>query len=490
MGGAIGRRLSGMRVCLISREYPPETGWGGIGTFTHHLANGLTKLGHDVHVVSLSSSAHDAPHRGGNGEPHVHRVPSRQVAVNQGFFNFCLPVTRPMIEETIGLWSKFLELHKVHPFDVVECPEHFAEGLFPSLTAVTPLVIRLHTPHSKLVKEKFHNFTPSFDHRILTALERVAMISADLLVSPSQDLATYVARDLNLPLERIHIVRNPVDAERFTPDGTATEMKKNTVNVLFVGRLEPRKGVHHLIDSVPKVLASCGDKKVHFYLVGKDTPTTTGNGSMLEELQAKLKESGSEHAVTFVQQIPLEQMPEYYRAADICVLPSLYDNAPMTVIEAMSCAKPVVATSAGGAKEYAPHEQCGLIVPPADTAALAEALSRLVLDDGLRARLGTAARQNVLANFTAQQTASETAKLYEKAIELHKERRAALYPGEPEMLEQDLQSLIDAMERSLYEMTYSNSWRFRIKHWRQKAQDEPGGFLAKALKKPFSRIIK
>lgn len=479
-----------MRVCLISREYPPETGWGGIGTFTHHLAHGLTALGHDVHVVSLSSSEHDPPHRGGNGEPHIHRVPAKQMAASLGFFNFCLPVTRPMLEETIGLWKKFLDLHKTHPFDVVECPEHFAEGLFPSLTGVAPLVIRLHTPHSKLVKEKFHNFTPSFDHRILTALERVAMISADVLVSPSQDLAAYVARDLNLPLDRIQIVRNPVDAERFSVDGTRAEMDKTAVNILFVGRLEQRKGVQHLVDAVPTVLAACPDKQVHFYLIGKDTPTTAGNGSVLEQLQEKLKESASEDAVTFVPGIPLEQMPEYYRAADICVLPSLYDNAPMTVIEAMSCSKPVVATSAGGAKEYAPHEECGLIVPPADCDALAEALSRLVNDEGLRKKLGSAARQRVIENFTAAQTASETAKLYESAVELFKDRRAALYPGRPEMLEDDLQSMIDAMERSLYEMTYSNSLRFRLKHWQQKAQAEPGGFLAKALKKPFSRIIK
>jgi glycosyltransferase involved in cell wall biosynthesis len=479
-----------MRVCLISREYPPETGWGGIGTFTHHLAHGLTKLGHDVHVVSLSSSPGDAPHRGGNGEPHIHRVPSQQLAVELGFFNFCLPVTRPMIEETIALWKKFLELHKQQPFDVIECPEHFAEGLFPSLTGVAPLVIRLHTPHSKLVKEKFHNFTPSFDHRMLTALERVAMISADVLVSPSKDLAGYVARDLNLPLERIHIVRNPVDAERFTPDGAVAEMDKSAVNILFVGRLEQRKGVHHLIDAVPKVIASCGGQKVHFYLIGKDTPTTAGNGSVLAELQEKLQQSGSTNAVTFIQGIPLAQMPQYYRSADICVLPSLYDNAPMTVIEAMSCAKPVVATSAGGASEYAPHDQCGLIVPPADSDALARALSTLVGDSDLRKRFGLAARENVIENFTAAQTASETAKLYQLAIEKFKDRHAALYPGQPEMLAEDLASMIDAMERSLYEMTYSNSWRFRIKHWRQKAQEEPGGFLAKALKKPFSRIIK
>lgn len=479
-----------MRICLISREYPPETGWGGIGTFTFHLANGLTRLGHDVQVVSLSASPQDAPIRGGNGAPMVHRVPSRQIAVKMGFFNFCLPVTRPMIEETASLWSKFLELHAEQPFDVVECPEHFAEGLFPSLTGVAPLVIRLHTPHSKLVKEKFHNFHPSFDHRVLTAFERVAMISADVLASPSKDLARYVAADLNLPLERIHIIRNPVDIKRFTPEGPVADFDKGSVNILFVGRLEQRKGVHHLIESVPDILKRCGGKKVIFNLIGKDTPTSAGHGSFLAELREMLRASGSEHAVNFIQQVPLERIPEYYRAADICVLPSLYDNAPMTVIEAMSCGKPVVATSAGGASEYAVDRECGLIVPPADVAALAEALSELVTNDALRRQLGRNARERAVEHFTVQQTCLETVELYEHARALYLNRRAALYPGEPEQLEDDLRSLIDSLEKSLYEMTYSNSWRFRIKHWRRRAQETPGTFLAKALKKPFSRIIK
>ena len=439
-------------------------------------------------MVSLSASSDDAPLRGGHGEPFVHRVPSKRMAVHLGFFNFCLPVTRPMLEETTGLWTKFLQLHQEKPFDVLECPEHFAEGLLPAIAGVAPLVVRLHTPHSKLVKEKFHNFQPTFDHRILTAMERVAMISADVLVSPSEDLANYVAKDLNLPLERIQIVRNPVDVHKFTPEGVKAPLDKDAVKVLFVGRLEQRKGVHHLVDAIPKVLKTISGKQVQFILLGKDTKTESGNGSVLEELQARLRESGCENSVLFVQGVPLAQMPEYYRAADICVLPSLYDNAPMTVIEAMSCAKPVVATAAGGAKEYALHEQCGLIVPPGESNLLAEALSRLIVDDEARIRFGANARQRALEKFSVEQMTSETVELYEKARKLFCDRRAALYPGQPETLSEDIQALVDSFERSLYEMTYSNSLRFRVKHWKQAAQARPGEFIARALGKPLSKI--
>src|SRR5690606_15365541 len=105
-------------------------------------------------------------------------------------------------------------------------------------------------------------------------------------------LAGYVARDLNLPIERIKIVRNPVDIDRFTPDGAKAELDENAIKILFVGRLEQRKGVHHLIDAVPNVVKVAGNKKVQFILVGKDTTTESGNSSVLSELRSRLHESG------------------------------------------------------------------------------------------------------------------------------------------------------------------------------------------------------
>lgn len=461
-----------MRIGLISREYPPETGWGGIGTFTHHLANGLSELGHDVHVVSLCGTGKPLSAANVASKPTIHRVAPRQMSAKLGFFNFCLPVTRPMIEETTSLWAKFLELHRQEPFDVVECPEHFAEGLMPALSRVVPLVIRLHTPHSKLVRERFHNFQPTFDHRVLSALERVAMLSADVLISPSVALARYVAKDLNLPLDRIQIIRNQVDEEIFNPVGNKAAPGKDlnlapdVVKILFVGRLESRKGVHELVAAVPRILAA--GIKFHLFVVGRDTATGTDNGSVLAELRSALKSSDCEGAVTFIDHVPLKELPAYYRAADLFVLPSLFDNAPMTAIEAMACGTPVVATAAGGTSEYVIHDDCGLIVPAGDTNALADALTKLSADADLRHLYGRNARNRVLEHFTIKKTAQESAKLYEHARSLYVERHVSLYPGEAEHLEEDLAELIASLESSLYDMTFTNSRTFRMKHrWRR-----------------------
>jgi glycosyltransferase involved in cell wall biosynthesis len=458
-----------MRICLISREYPPETGWGGIGTFTYHLANGLVKSEHDVHVVSLEGPRGITSPKNDSG-PTVHRVHAEQVADKEGLFNFCLPVTRPMLDETTALWKLFLKLHEETPFDIVECPEHFAEGLFPALVRVAPLVVRLHTPHSKLVKEKFHNFEATFDHRILTGLERVAMLAADTLISPSNDLAEYVANDLNMPVGRIHIVRNPVDTERFTPEGEKAFDNQRGATVMFVGRLEARKGIHHLIQAVPKILKECPSTR--FVLVGSDTKTGANNSSVADELKSVLTEHDCLDSVRFVSHVLLHEMPDYYRAADVCVLPSLYDNAPMTVIEAMSSGRPLVVSSAGGAKEYIQDNKSGLVVPPGDADALADAIIRLVKDESLRKSFGTSARKRALSHFSIKKTVDDTIKIYEKTTTAFAKRnQPALYTGKPAHLQNDLHDLVESFEKRLYEMMFTYSWRFRLKHWQNKAKE-------------------
>jgi glycosyltransferase involved in cell wall biosynthesis len=456
-----------MRVCLISREYPPDTGWGGIGTVMFHLGHGLVKRGHDVHVVSLTGTKPGAPAEGG---PTIHRIPPQRLSTRNGLFNFLMPVTRPMLEETSALWTKFLELHQQKPFDVIECPEHFADGIFPAVARIAPLVVRLHTPHSKLVKERFHNFEPTFDHRMLTILERVAMLTADVLVSPSEDLAGYVAADLNLPLDRIRIVRNPVDEQKFTPEGDKSPEIGGGTTVLFVGRLEARKGIHHLIRAVPTVLRTCPEAR--FVIIGADTQTAAGHGSVLAELKSLLAEHGGEQAVTFIPHIPLEQLPAYYRAADVCVLPSLYENAPMTAIEAMSCGKSVVASAAGGTKEYVKHEECGLVTPVGDEEALAQALIKLIKDPALRDTFGKNARARVLEDLTIDKMVERSLHLYELAASKFSARSEnTLYPAEPDHLNSDLMSLIASLDKRLYEMMFSYSLRFRLQHWKRRAKE-------------------
>jgi hypothetical protein len=189
-----------MRICIISREYPPETGWGGIATFAKHLSHGLADLGHEVEVVSLAKAE---PHSGMESGILVHRVKQTDIGGGLSTGSALMSYTRYVLATSTALWRKFIELHKQRAFDVIDCPELLAEGIGPALTKTAPLVVRLYTPHSKFIAERLHNVRPSLDHQMVAAIERVAMLSADVLTSPSDDLADFVALDLSYPRRSI-----------------------------------------------------------------------------------------------------------------------------------------------------------------------------------------------------------------------------------------------------------------------------------------------
>lgn len=467
-----------MRICLISREYPPETGFGGIATFARHLAHGLKQLGHEVEVVSLAKETEKQVDDDG---VMVHRVLPFKVPGDLGAVAKCMPYSRYVFQTTLALWRKFQELHEKKPFDVIDSPELLAEGIYPALTRAVPLVIRLYTPHSKFIAEQLHSVAASFDHMFVAMVERVAMLSADVLTSPSEDLADFVACDLGYERNKIALVHNPIDPEEFSPDGERLPALPGKKRVLFVGRLEERKGIAYLIDAVPKILAECPD--THFIIIGDDTLNASGGQrSVLADLKESLSRSNAMEAVTFVPRIPLVELPKYYRSADVCVVPSLYDNSPYTCLEAMACGRAVVGTSAGGTREYIVDGESGLIVPAKDSDKLAEAICELLQDDDLRLRLQINARQRVLDCFQREKIAAKTVSLYELAIKKHRELSSnKLYLKDTQQMTVDAAVMLYAYDRMIYNLLYQESWRFRFSYWWHYFIHRPRLFLAKLV---------
>lgn len=470
-----------MRICLISREYPPDTGWGGIGAYTFQHAKALREAGHDVEVISLTAAGvQDVPEPTFANDVQVHRAPWSHLLHELGTVWISVPYSHYVMKCALALWQKFIEVHSKRPFDVVEAPEHLAEALFPALTGVCPLVVRLHTPHSKFIVERYHNLKPSFDQNLVSVLERVPMLEADVLSSPSEDLANYVAGDCGINFGEICIVRNPVDATKFTPEGPRAVADNGKLKVFFAGRLEERKGIKYLLNAVPAVLQSVPN--VEFIVVGADTMTGPGKTSVLAALKEQLANAGCTDAVTFVNHVALDKMPEYYRSADICVVPSLYENAPYTVLEAMASGKPVVGSSAGGTKEYITHGHTGFVVPPADSQAIATALIELLEDKQKRLTFGQNARQKVLSSFERGVICRQAVGTYELARARFKARaKDSLYRRDPEKAIRDFTDFMHSYHRNLCDLLYVHSFRFRLKTWFQQARTRPRLIMAQVI---------
>jgi glycosyltransferase involved in cell wall biosynthesis len=465
-----------MRICLISREYPPDTGWGGIATFAKHLAHGLRDLGHDVEVVALAEGPAKTVEVEGIK---VHRVEPYAVEGDLGAVSMCMPYSRYVLKTTTGLWEKFFELHSQNPFDVIDTPELLAEGLMPAVTKVAPLLIRLYTPHSKFIAEKLHSVTPSFDHQFVAMLERVAMRAADVITSPSDDLAEFVSNDLNYPRELIQIVRNPIDPDVFSPEGAKELPSDGRKTVLFVGRLEERKGIRYLVEAIPEIVKSY--KNVRFVIIGDDTVNAEiKQTSVLAQLKETLSKNGCVDNVQFINRVALNSLPAYYRSADVCVVPSVYDNSPYTCLEAMSCGRAVVGTSAGGTREYLIDGESGIIVPPRDANALAEAILRILTDDNEQQRLSLNARARVLEKFQRKEIARQTVELYKLAIARFRPE-SKLYLKDSSSCLADADTLMYSFDKMMYDLLYQESIAFRFKHWGRLARRRPRLMGAKVL---------
>ena len=475
-----------MRICLMSREYPPDTGWGGIATFARHLAHGLKELGHDVEVISMAKPGAPATSNEHEGV-RVHRVEPYIKDGDLGLLGRATPNSRFTLSAVFALWQKFLELHQENPFEVLDTPELLAEGLMPALSKVAPLVVRLYTPHFKFIADGLHNTKHTIDHHFIGLAERFALLNADAITSPSKDLAEFVANDLHYPLEQIQIIMNPIDAGEFQPEGPRKIVVEGQLKILFVGRLEERKGINYLIQTVPEVIKKFPN--AHYYIIGDDTITGKGHTSVLTELKKFIAANNCAANITFIPRVPLTELPQYYRSADISVVPSLYDNSPYSALEAMSCGRAVIGTSSGGTKEYMVAGESGLLVPPKDSPALTEALIKLLGSEVERRRLGDNARTRVLECFQRAEIARQTTEVYKAAQKSFETTKLSpQYRRSPADLLADADSLLNAFHETIHDVLYSFSWRYRAAYWVHLIKKRPRLFAAKIALRAFQQL--
>jgi len=464
-----------MRICLISREFPPDTGWGGIGTFVHDLALGLKEIGQDVEVISLSKDGTDSV-------IDYHGVKIHRVAVDDSLEQYqmllsVMPYSHSLLKALWSLHNKFLELNEKKKFDVVEVPEMFGEGVFLALSKQCPLVVRLYTPHFKFIDDKLHLIDEAFDHQFLGLIEKLTLLTADVVSSPSSDLGDYVSQAVGFNDDEMVVIRGLIDTNRFCPEGPKALTDDSHLKVIFVGRLEERKGVYQLVKAIPEVVKKCPN--VRFYLIGNDTKTAAGSKSVRAELEKELEKNGCSKYVVFTGPVPHASMPEYFRSSDIFVLPSLYDNAPLTCLEAISSGTALIGTSAGGMKEYVVNGESGTIVPPSDVPALANALIDLLSNEQKRKSYGAEARKRALELYDRKITASKTVELYQFAkANFDFKRRFALYRKGSHDLLPSSEELLKAFDKMIYDLLYKRSLSFRLSYWYHMLKDRPKLFTA------------
>ncbi len=274
-------------------------------------------------------------------------------------------------------------------------------------------LVRLLNPDARIVLNMRCEWLTQLDH--YTVSRRLA--KTDLVVGCSEHITDTIRSAFPEYAARCVTVPNGVDIDVFSP-GTAGEQgcAAGSKRMVFVGRISPEKGLHVLIDALPRVLAECPEATLE--IVGREEVTPADfivsltrddrvsnlisfyNGtSYLARLQQRVRELGVTHAVTFSGYVPHADLPAHLRSADVLVNPSFTESFGRSLIEAMSCGVPVAASRAGGMTEILDEGKYGLLVEPGDAVALGEAISTVLSNGELRTRMCQAAREWVLERY-------------------------------------------------------------------------------------------
>jgi glycosyltransferase involved in cell wall biosynthesis len=190
---------------------------------------------------------------------------------------------------------------------------------------------------------------------------------------------------------KLHVVHCGVDTDEFLPpcDGRANG---GSVQILTVGRLDNMKGVAVLVEA----LAELRRRRIDVAL------TVVGDGPKRDSLQSLARRLSVADHITWVGAIAQDEIRAHYQAADIFCLPSFAEGVPVVLMEAMSTGLPVVANGITGIPELVEQGVSGVLVRPARSDLLADALARLASDAGLRAQMGRAGRQKVRREFDSR----------------------------------------------------------------------------------------
>jgi phosphatidylinositol alpha-mannosyltransferase len=363
-------------------EYPYP---GGVTEHVFHLDRCLREWGHEVKIIApCGEDAQNVPYN-------VIRISDSIVSIPFGG-----SVSRVTLSPTV--YAPIKRLLRRERFDVV----HLHEPL-------TPMVSLFALRHAKTVTVgTFHAYRAkaSFAFDTVAPIVQPLIDKLDAKICVSEAAREWVSH--LFPGEYI-IIPNGIDAERFgDPDlQPLANFADGRPNILFVGRLEKRKGFRFLMRALPYVVESCPE--VRLIVVGafdKDDKEPFVRYARMHHLSS----------VRFVGRVSPEELPRYYRTCDVFCAPSTgFESFGIVLLEAMAAGKPIVASNIPGYRSVLEHGREGLLVEPENEHALAQALTSLLADPTLRKEMGQRGREKA-KRYDWPIIARELLELYERLL--------------------------------------------------------------------------
>jgi len=382
---------------MLSTDFPPNT--GGIAAHVYELSKALVKEGNDVFVLTGKKNFNDKKYEEIDG-----------IKVCRTYF----PRVRLLwiLVYALPVWLKLRWLIKNKDIDIIHHHNIFADALIAKFTSK---VSKVQTEHSS----SFLEARETGKHK---RLHRWLLSNTDYVIGPSQELVDAIV-GIGVNRANASFIPNGVDTEKFNPRLRGDEIKeKHGIKsdekvILCPRRLALKNGVYYFVKAIPCIIERSGNVKC----------LIVGDGPEMAKLKSQASELGTAVAdsAIFAGSVPNSEMPKYYAASDIVVLPSLREATSIAGLEAMATGKPLVGTNVGGIPQIIADGKTGTLVRPRNPEELAFAIVSLLNDDEKRAKMGLNARKRTEREFSWQIIARQTQNLYDELTPFKRTTRSA-----------------------------------------------------------------
>jgi len=391
-----------MHICLLTQEYPPETNWGGIATYSLDMAEALQQLGHQVSVIALSTE--DYEYTNEQTSITVYRIKPSWAKY------YSIPGFRHIYKYYNAYpWRVFQQLKKIHrqkPIDIIETPNLHGEALFWQLFGPKiPVVVRLHSSsrHNRTLDKNPYTTAAKIDFWH----EKIALRKASGISAVSQCIVNY-NKDLIPSRVPLRIIGNPLALNEVPPKLGA---KEQPPIILYVGRLSQRKGFPTLVKAIPHILKQ--NSQVTFTIAGKDGVAPQG-GSMWGWAQNML--ANYSHKIHFLGMLNRKEVTQQYQRASVVVFPTRFEPFGYISLEAMAHATILVASNLDGPAEVVKHEQTGLLFEPDNEEDLARMVNKALSANFPREEIQKAAWLHVKNHYSQSVIAQKTEAFYQEIL--------------------------------------------------------------------------
>jgi len=276
------------------------------------------------------------------------------------------------------------------------------------------------TPDDAIATGNYANLMQRWQLNALGILADFAARRADMVVSDSETNYRQVKSQLRIANSKITLIRPGLDTDTFKFVASGIRIRlgidENAPMVLFVGRLEPRKGVDAILEALPEITKNV--PRVKFVMVGQDTNLGPGGMPMRQHVITKARAHGLLERLTMLEPVDLQELVRLYSACDVFVLASLRESFGLPVLEAMACGKPVVATATGIAPELGLDGSNGVLVRVNNPRDLAEGIMHcLALTQRQKEALAIRNRKKVEQEFSMAAWAEKWEAVFRRAVE-------------------------------------------------------------------------